>query len=172
MPIDAFLFDLDGTLVDTIPDLTKAVNMLRFELDLAAVTSDQVRSYVGDGVGLLVQRALPESLFNPARRQRFIQIYTDHLTDESRIYPGIMTFLEMHHGKPMAVVTNKPQPLADVIIERLGLTPFFRSVIGAELGLQRKPHPDRSSWRSSCRPARRSRCRHKVLLLCLGTGPR
>jgi phosphoglycolate phosphatase len=142
MPIDALLFDLDGTLIDTIPDLTKAVNLLRLELDLPAVTSDQVRSYVGDGVGLLVQRALPQGVFNPARRQRFMELYTDHLTDESRIYPGIMAFLEMHHGTPMAVVTNKPQPLAEIIIERLGLTPFFQGVIGAELTLQRKPHPD------------------------------
>jgi phosphoglycolate phosphatase len=142
MLIDTFLFDLDGTLVDTIPDLTKAVNLLRNELGLPAVTRDEVRSYVGDGVGLLVQRALPNNLYNTGRRERFMEIYTEHLTDESTIYPGITAFLEKHRGKPMAVVTNKPQPLADIIIERLGLTPFFQSVIGAELALQRKPHPD------------------------------
>ena len=74
MSIDAFLFDLDGTLVDTIPDLTKAVNLLRDELDLPPVTSNKVRSYVGDGVGLLVQRALPENIFSPVRRKRFMEI--------------------------------------------------------------------------------------------------
>lgn len=142
MPIDAFLFDLDGTLVDTIPDLTKSVNLLREELNLPAVTSNEVRCHVGDGVGLLVQRALPQGLFSEARRLRFMEIYSDHLTDESRIYPGIMTFLAMHSGKPMAVVTNKPQALADIIIDRLGLMPFFQSIIGAELALQKKPHPD------------------------------
>jgi phosphoglycolate phosphatase len=142
MPIDAFLFDLDGTLVDTIPDLTKAVNLLRSELGLSAVPSEKVRCYVGDGVGLLVQRALPKGLFSEARRNRFMEIYTDHLTDGSIIYPGIMAFLEMHRGKPMAVVTNKPQALADIIIERFGLAPFFQGVIGAELALQKKPHPD------------------------------
>ena len=142
MSINAFLFDLDGTLVDSIPDLTKAVNLLRHELDLPAVTSGQVRSYVGDGVGLLLQRALPEGQFSTARRKRFMEIYTEHLTDETLIYPGIIAFLEMHHGEPMAVVTNKPQPLADIIVNRLGLAPFFQAVIGAELSLQRKPHPD------------------------------
>jgi len=142
MPIDAFLFDLDGTLVDTIPDLTKSVNLLREELDLPAVSSDEVRCHVGDGVGLLVQRALPQGLFSETRRVRFMEIYTDHLTDESRIYPGITTFLERHRGKPMAVVTNKPQPLADILIDRLGLIPFFQGVIGAEQALQKKPHPD------------------------------
>jgi phosphoglycolate phosphatase len=142
MSINTFLFDLDGTLVDSIPDLTKAINLLREELDLAAVTSDQVRGYVGDGVGLLLQRALPEELFNMNRRKRFMEIYTAHLTDETVIYPGIIEFLEMHHDKPMAVVTNKPQHLADIIVNRLGLSPFFQHVIGAELTLQRKPHPD------------------------------
>ncbi len=142
MTIDVFLFDLDSTLVDSIPDLTRAINLLREELDLPAVSSDQVRSYVGDGVGLLLQRALPDEHVNPACRKRFMEIYTEHLTDETVIYPGIINFLEIHRGKPMAVVTNKPQHLADIIVDRLGLSPFFQNVIGAELALQRKPHPD------------------------------
>ena len=142
MSIDAFLFDLDGTLVDSIPDLTRAINLLREELDLSAVTSEQVRTYVGDGVGLLLQRALPDEHVNPARRKRFMEIYTEHLTDETVIYPGILEFLDIHRDKPMAVVTNKPQHLADIIVNRLSMAPFFRHVIGAELALQRKPHPD------------------------------
>jgi phosphoglycolate phosphatase len=140
--INSFLFDLDGTLVDSIPDLTKSVNLLRAELGLEAITSQQVRSYVGDGVGLLLQRALPAELFNPSRRKRFMEIYTKHLTDETIIYPGIIEFLEAHQDKPMAVVTNKPQHLAEIIIDRFDLNRFFPHVIGAELALQRKPHPD------------------------------
>ena len=142
MSINAFLFDLDGTLVDSIPDLTRAVNLLRNELDLADVSCDQVRTYVGDGVGLLLQRALPEDLFSTHRRQRFLDIYTAHLTDETTVYPGIFEFLEMHRDKPMAVVTNKPQHLAEMIVDRLQLAPLFADVIGAERALQRKPHPD------------------------------
>jgi phosphoglycolate phosphatase len=142
MSINSFLFDLDGTLVDSIPDLAKSINLLRGELGLPPVTSDQVRSYVGDGVGLLLQRALPEQLFSQDRRKRFMEIYTDHLTDETLVYPGIVAFLEMHRNQPMAVVTNKPQMLAEIIVERLGLARFFQDVIGAELALQRKPHPD------------------------------
>ena len=142
MSINAFLFDLDGTLVDSIPDLTRAVNLLRNELSLADVSSDQVRTYVGDGVGLLLQRALPEDLFSANQRTRFMEIYTEHLTDETIVYPGIFEFLQMHRDKPMAVVTNKPQNLAEIIVDRLELAPFFSEVIGAELALQRKPHPD------------------------------
>jgi len=142
MPINAFLFDLDGTLVDSIPDLTKAVNLLRKELGLADISGDQVRTYVGDGVGLLLQRSLPSNLPSSNHRRRFMDIYTEHLTDETIVYPGIFEFLEMHRDKPMAVVTNKPQHLADMIVDRLGLAPYFSDVIGAERALQRKPHPD------------------------------
>ena len=131
MSIDAFLFDLDGTLVDSIPDLTRSINLLREELHLTAITSGTVRTYVGDGVGLLLQRALPEEHVNPRNRKRFMDIYSSHLTDETIIYPGIMDFLELHISKPMAVVTNKPQHLAEIIVERLGLA-----------SLQKKPHPD------------------------------
>lgn len=142
MPVNTFLFDLDGTLVDSIPDLTLAVNLLREELGLPEITCDQVRGYVGDGVGLLLQRALPQELFSPARRQRFMEIYTEHLTDATEVYPGIIPFLDRHRDKTMAVVTNKPQPLAEIIVERLGLARYFPLVIGAEMALQRKPHPD------------------------------
>ena len=141
MSIDQFLFDLDGTLVDSIPDLTTAVNLLRGELELPALNAGQVRGFVGDGVGLLVQRALPPQLFTPERRRRFMEIYEEHLTDETHVYPGIVEFLTLHCGRPMAVVTNKPQPLAEVIIARLGLAPFFQAVIGAEVSLRKKPHP-------------------------------
>lgn len=142
MTINTFLFDLDGTLVDSIPDLAWSVNLLRQELNLPPVTTEQVRSYVGDGVGLLLQRALPEELFNPSRRKRFMEIYSEHLTVETVVYPGIFAFLEEHAEQPMAVVTNKPQHLAEIIVDRLDLREFFPHVIGAELSLQRKPHPD------------------------------
>jgi phosphoglycolate phosphatase len=136
-----FIFDLDGTLVDSIPDLTTSINLLRTELDLGAISEEQVRSYVGDGVGLLVQRALPRELFTSARRKRFVEIYTEHLTDRTFIYPGIRDFLDAHPDKPKAVVTNKPQHLAETLMERLDLTRYFRCIVGAENGLQKKPHP-------------------------------
>ena len=141
MPINAFLFDLDVILFESIPDWTKAVNLLRNELDLPTVTSDQVRSYVGDGVGLLLQRALPEGQFSTARRKRFMEIYTEHLTDETLIYPGIIAFLEMHRGEPMAVVTNKPQHLTDPLLATLGLSGRLSCCVSGDTLAQRKPDP-------------------------------
>lgn len=139
--IEGFLFDLDGTLVDSIPDLTTSTNQLRDELGLPPITADEVRSYVGDGVGLLVQRALPPELFSMTNRNRFVEIYTAHLTDETFIYPGIVEFLEAHRDKPMAVITNKTQQLAEILLERLDLSGYFEFTIGAENGLEKKPHP-------------------------------
>ncbi|PLX98870.1 MAG: HAD family hydrolase [Desulfuromonas sp.] len=140
-PFDTYLFDLDGTLVDSIPDLTTSVNLLREELGLPDITAVQVRSYVGDGVGLLVQRALPPQLFSQSARQRFVEIYTENLTRETFIYPGIIPFLESQKDKMMAVVTNKPQHLAEELLENLDLTRFFQCIVGAEDGLEKKPHP-------------------------------
>ncbi len=142
MPTTAFLFDLDGTLVDSIPDLTRSVNLLRDELHLPEVSTEQVRSFVGDGVGLLLQRALPEGAFNQERRARFMAIYREHLTDATTVYPGIFSFLDAQRDKPMAIVTNKPQSLAEVIVARLDLSPYFQAVVGAERSLQKKPHPE------------------------------
>lgn len=138
----SFLFDLDGTLVDSVPDLTSSINLLRGELELPAISDEQVRSYIGDGVGLLVQRALPPELYSRARHKRFVEIYSEHLTDATFIYPGIIAFLEAHKTKPMAVVTNKPQHLAEILLRRLGLTDYFIHIIGAENDRQRKPHPE------------------------------
>lgn len=139
---DTFLFDLDGTLVDSIPDLTTSINLLRHELGLEPIDERTVRSYVGDGVGLLVRRALPSELFSPARRERFIEIYTDHLTDRTFVYPGIVDFLELHRETPKAVITNKLHHLAAELLDRLELTAYFDCVVGAENGLQKKPHPE------------------------------
>lgn len=139
---DTYLFDLDGTLVDSIPDLTTSINLLRHELGLGSLGEESVRSYVGDGVGLLVQRALPQELFSPARRERFIEIYTEHLTDRTFVYPGIVDFLEMHPKVPKAVITNKLHHLAEQLLDRLELTPYFDYIIGAEIGQRKKPSPD------------------------------
>ena len=154
---DCFLFDLDGTLVDSIPDLTTSTNLLRDELGLEPISQQTVRSYVGDGVGLLVQRALPPELFSRERRERFVEIYTAHLTDETFIYPGIIPFLDSHPARVKAVVTNKPQHLAETLVDRLGLAGYFEIIIGAENGLQKKPHPDmvnRALHRLGCEPGR------------------
>jgi phosphoglycolate phosphatase len=141
MPFDTFLFDLDGTLVNSVADLATAVNLLRAELALEPLDLQTVGSYVGDGATMLVRRALPEEAYSPQRLQRFLTLYRGHLVDQTRIYPGIDEFLVQHQGEKMAVVTNKPFDLTMALLNELGLIAFFNVIIGGDSGLPKKPDP-------------------------------
>lgn len=141
MNIETFLFDLDGTLVDSVADLSTAVNLLRAELDLEPLDRDTVRGYVGDGATWLVRRALPAAAFSARRLQRFLDLYGEHLLDATRPYPDILPFLEHHAGRPLAVVTNKPLGLARDLLRGLDLERFFPVVIGGDSCAEKKPSP-------------------------------
>jgi phosphoglycolate phosphatase len=149
MPFDTFLFDLDGTLVDSVADLATAVNLLRAELSLPALDIPTVRGYVGDGATFLVKRSLPEGLFSEERLQRFLAHYAEHLLETTRVYPGIRPFLEGRQaaGAKMAVVTNKPHRLSILLLEGLALRSYFPVVIGGDSLPQKKPDPQ-PVWRA------------------------
>lgn len=142
-PIRLFIFDLDGTLVDTLGDITASVNFALTKLGRKPVPLDRVRQYVGDGTAMLLNRALGDrhDLLDDA-----IGIFTVHysrnLTVRSRLYPGVQETLEHFRSLPMAVVTNKARALSDPILEELGIRPYFGVVIGADEGLPLKPAPD------------------------------
>jgi len=136
-----FLFDLDGTLVDSLADLATAVNLLRRELSLPPLDSAAVRSYVGDGATALVRRALPPGLFTTARLERFLALYGEHLLDTTRPYPGILEFLARHRQQPLAVVTNKPLGLTRQLLGGLDLYSYFPVVIGGDSCAEKKPSP-------------------------------
>ncbi|MDH4162147.1 MAG: HAD-IA family hydrolase [Nitrospirota bacterium] len=141
--IRLFIFDLDGTLVDSLEDITASVNYTLQKLGRPAVPINKVREFVGDGVTMLLSRALGD-------RQEFLDdaagIYTVHqsrnLVVRTRLYPGVRETLEKFRAFPMAVVTNKPLALAEPILEHLGVRDFFRVIIGADSGLPLKPEPD------------------------------
>ncbi len=141
MPFKTFLFDLDGTLIDSVADLATAVNLMRAELELPALDIPTVRTYVGDGATMLLRRALPEGWFSEARLQRFLDLYSQHLMEQTVIYPGILEFLELHSGRPMAVVTNKPLGFSLRLLDGLGLSRFFPVVLGGESCPAKKPDP-------------------------------
>ena len=135
-----FIFDLDGTLINSLPDLLIALNLLRQELALAPLTTAQVTQMVGDGATMLVKRALGDRYEQPLLR-RFLDIYSEHFLDQTRCYPGIVDLLKRHSPKRMAVVTNKPILYTRKILDGLNLSQFFAAVIGGDTYPHKKPHP-------------------------------
>jgi len=144
MHFETLLFDLDGTLVDSVADLAAAVNLLRAEEGLPPHDLPTVRRHVGDGATALVQRSLPNGHFSEERLRRFLALYGEHLLDATFVYPGIRDFLEARQaaGTKMAVVTNKPHRLSLLLLAGLGLSGYFPVVVGGDSCRQKKPHPE------------------------------
>jgi phosphoglycolate phosphatase len=138
-PFDTLLFDLDGTLIDSVEDLVTSINLLRNAYDLRPLDRSTVASYVGDGADLLVRRSLPEGTYRSEHLARFLDIYAKHLVEATAPYPGIVPFLEACHDRSMAVVTNKPISLTLELLERLDLRRFFPVVVGGDSAPTKKP---------------------------------
>ena len=140
---DTILFDMDGTLLDTLEDLHDAVNDVLGRWHCPACTMEETRAYVGNGATRLLEQAAPELLASPEREAvlaEFQKIYLDHCTVKARPYPGVPELLEElgRRGFSLAVVTNKPHGAARTLGEK-----WFPGVLVAgvrEDGL-RKPDP-------------------------------
>jgi phosphoglycolate phosphatase len=139
MPSPALLFDLDGTLVDTAPDLLGAVNAVLISEGRQTVDPATLRHMVGHGARSLIEqamaatgeRAAPERL--PELVDRFITHYRAHIVDGSRPFDGVEeTLLQLREqGARLAVLTNKPQVLTEPILESLNLARHFGVICGA-----------------------------------------
>jgi phosphoglycolate phosphatase len=140
---DLYVFDLDGTLVDTLPDITRALNAALAERGVAPRDAAEVRGFLGTGGRDLCRRALggePSPEIVEQVFERYRARYRDSLTAGSRVYPGIAAVLGQL-GAPAAVITNKAGPEARGILAGLGLGTRFVRVIGDGDGLPRKPDP-------------------------------
>ncbi len=144
----AILFDLDGTLVDSLPDLAWSMNQLLGELGREPTTLAHMRTWVGDGAAVLVERCLlatgglPEP--SPAEAvKRFLAFYRTHAAVETRPFPGVLETLTALRaaGHPLGVCTNKPTDLSRLLLDELEMTRFFSAVVGGDGAPERKPHP-------------------------------
>jgi len=143
IPVSLFIFDLDGTLVNTLEDIAASVNYTLTRLGNKPIALDAVKQYVGDGIGMLMARALGG---NTAHLDDAVVIYKDHhrrnLVVNSSLYPTVRETLEHFRSVPMAVVSNKAMEFVGPVIDRLGMGQFFKRIIGADYGLPLKPAPD------------------------------
>jgi phosphoglycolate phosphatase len=149
--VTTLFFDLDGTLVDSVPDLTAAVNVMLRQLGLPAREEAQVRTWVGNGMDNLIRRALANDMAGQTDPDLFARArplykaaYADHISVYSDLYPGAVEGLaELHRaGFSMACVTNKLAEFALPLLDRLGIGHFFATVVGGECAPNPKPAPD------------------------------
>lgn len=145
----AAVFDLDGTLVETAPDLHRVLAMLCAEEGIAAPSIESLRAMVGDGARVLLSRAfaaagveLPEER-HEALYARFLELYVATPAVDSWVYQGVVEALEelRTQGWRLGVCTNKPQLPSDLLLQQLGLAPFFGSILGGDALPVRKPDP-------------------------------
>ena len=144
----AVIFDLDGTLVDSVPDLTLAMNHALNEQSLQLVTTEQVRLWVGNGSRKLVERSLhAQDIHDKAQLDRlhktFLVSYKRFLCSESVLYPGVADLLQQlsDRGIPMGLVTNKPIEFVPELLEALNIKHYFELLIGGNSLPEKKPSP-------------------------------
>ncbi|MGB5102393.1 MAG: phosphoglycolate phosphatase [Steroidobacteraceae bacterium] len=141
----ALLLDLDGTLLDTAPDMGGALNRLRVERGREPLPSNVFRPVVSHGAARLVALGFPDATGDAFERLRlrFLELYAQNLAGHTRLFPGIdevLTELE-DRGLPWGIVTNKPAWLTDPLLEALALTHRAACVVSGDTLPERKPHP-------------------------------
>lgn len=140
------VFDLDGTLVDSAPDMARALNAVVEARGLAPFSLQDVRAFVGNGVPMLVRRAMAaraiegEDAFTDWHGA-YMAAYARGICVQTRPYPGVIAALDALGDRPLAVCTNKPQALAEDLLGALGLRGRFAVILGGDTGAGRKPDP-------------------------------
>ena len=143
---DTVIFDLDGTLLNTLDDLADAVNFVMEENGYPKRTIDEVRRFVGNGIRRLMEQAVPESVTGEVFEKVFEQFknyYTEHCQIKTCAYEGIMPLLEKLYadGYAMAIVSNKNHG-AVCELNELYFKKYIKAAIGQQDGVRKKPAPD------------------------------
>ena len=145
--IQAVLFDLDGTLADTAPDMARTVNLMRSKRGLAPVPLGQVRAHVSKGARGMICSAFDMTTEHPdfqAMREEFLDLYGDNLCVDTRLFPGMPELLDTLEARSIAwgVVTNKFERFARPLMAGLGLADRAAVVVGGDTCPRPKPFPD------------------------------
>lgn len=145
--IRGVLFDLDGTLADTAPDLAYTLNTLLIENDLSPLPFEKIRPVVSHGATALLHLGFNHNSNNPlfeSLRQRFLDIYRLNLANETRLFPGMNELLNIleQRGMKWGVVTNKPAWLTEPLMAKLDLQDRAACIVSGDSTANRKPHPE------------------------------
>lgn len=146
---ESIVWDLDGTLVDSAPDLASALNTVLDMRGFANHSLETIRTMIGNGVPKLIERGFNAIGMRLDANQLeqlipiFVSVYSDCAVEQTRPYPQIVETLEQLQAMniPMGVCTNKPEALSRQILEGLGLSKYFSSVVGGDTTSTRKPDP-------------------------------
>jgi 2-phosphoglycolate phosphatase len=147
MAIMTVLFDLDGTLADTAPDLGYALNTLLGEHSKQPLPYETIRPVASHGAAALIELgfdiAHTDARFKPLR-ERFLEIYRANLARETRLFPGMRELLDALAARNInwGIVTNKPANLTDPLVEQLGLMDEAVCRVSGDTTANRKPHPE------------------------------
>ena len=146
----AFIFDLDGTLIDSGLDIARAANRVRGHFRLPEIPVETVIGYIGDGVHVLLERVLGHDLgadrsVEPGRVSEGLAVFKDHygrhLLDNTTLYAGVKETLDLLAEFPRHLATNKPRSFTDEILAGLDLDGVFDRIVGGDEAPARKPDP-------------------------------
>jgi phosphoglycolate phosphatase len=144
------LIDLDGTLVDSLPDIAFCVDRMLTELALPTVGAERVGQWIGNGTDILVRRALAGNLHGEVDEERYARalplfraLYGAHTSERSRVYDGVAAGLDYLHatGAALACVTNKPSAFSHKLLADMELDKHFSLVISGDTLARKKPDP-------------------------------
>ena len=160
-PLEAVLFDLDGTLIDTAEEFVVVVQALRAEHGMGPMDADLIRANVSNGARALVRLSLGLEESSPeldAKWQRLLDLYGTVIGTSAALYPGIQQLIEAFADRGIAwgIATNKPRAYTEPLLQRLALNPSPGSVVCPDDVSDRKPHPEslyRNCRELACSPA-------------------
>ena len=144
MDAECIIFDLDGTLADTLPDIVLAVNRMRAEFNLTALSKEIVSSYIGNGFEKLLERSLNGTGVTPDMARGVLQEkFAASLNQESKLFPGVFAGLQALHkaGIRLALLSNKPEDFCKFILYDFGIGGFFDIIFGGTEDYPLKPDP-------------------------------